>query len=117
MDSAMRELSPRPPARGGPAFLGGFAVIRGFPIQSIGPRVGSSSSYNDPTFGAVPERGVAFGGNMQAYYNLEIEFPIIESVGIKGVVFHDAGNAWNLEQGLCEPETRVGDEQVDPCGV
>jgi len=98
-------------------FLGGITDVRGFPIQSIGPRVGSPSSYNDPTFGTVPERGVAFGGNMQAYTNLEIEFPIIESVGIKGVVFTDAGNAWNMEQSLCEPAPRFDDEQIAPCGV
>ena len=32
--------------------------------------------------------------------NLELEFPIIEKVGIRGVVFTDAGNAWNLENAL-----------------
>ena len=32
------------------------------------------------------------------YQNLELEFPIIDKVGIRGVVFIDAGNAWNLEQ-------------------
>jgi outer membrane protein insertion porin family len=98
-------------------FLGGITDVRGFPIQSIGPRVGSPSTYNDPTFGTVPERGVAFGGNMQAYYNLEIEFPIIESVGIKGVVFTDAGNTWNMDQSLCQPKPRFDDDQIDPCGV
>jgi outer membrane protein insertion porin family len=39
---------------------------------------------------------------MQAYENLEFEFPIIDKVGIRGVVFFDAGNAWNLEQQFCK---------------
>ena len=54
---------------------------------------------------------------MRFYYNLEIEFPIIESVGIKGVIFQDAGNAWNLEKSLCRPAPLSGDGATDPCGV
>ena len=54
---------------------------------------------------------------MQFYYNLEIEFPIIESVGIKGVVFHDAGNSWNLEKTLCKPDPRDPDPAILPCEV
>ena len=98
-------------------FLGGITDLRGFPIQTVGPRLGTSGTYNDPNFQLVLDRGVGFGGNMQLYYNLEVEFPIIESVGIKGVVFQDAGNAWNLEDPLCEPAPRVNDDAIDPCGV
>lgn len=97
-------------------FLGGITDIRGFPIQSVGPRLGSPGTYNDPAFLLVPDRGIAIGGNMQFYYNLEIEFPIIESVGIKGVVFQDGGNAWNLEDTLCEPSPRIRDDATQPCG-
>lgn len=98
-------------------FLGGITDIRGFPIQSIGPRLGSPATYDSPDFGQVPDRGISIGGNMQFYYNLEVEFPIIESVGIKGVVFTDGGNAWNLENTLCEPFPRAGDDFTNPCGV
>jgi outer membrane protein insertion porin family len=98
-------------------FLGGITDIRGFPIQSVGPRLGSPATYNDPSFSLISDRGISVGGNMQFYYNLEIEFPIIESVGIKGVVFQDGGNAWNLEDTLCEPFPESGDEMTDPCGV
>ena len=34
--------------------------------------------------------------------NLELEFPIIDKVGIRGVVFFDAGNAWNTEDQFCK---------------
>jgi outer membrane protein insertion porin family len=33
---------------------------------------------------------------------LELEFPIVESVGVRGVHFTDAGNAWNLENNYCK---------------
>lgn len=98
-------------------FLGGIFDVRGFPIQSLGPRLGIPSSFNDPSFQEINPRGEPFGGNMELYYNLEIEFPIIESVGIKGVVFQDAGNTWNLEDTLCHPASELGDESVEPCGV
>jgi len=98
-------------------FLGGITDVRGFPIQSIGPRLSIPRMYSDPAFLGVSEIGIPFGGNMQLYYNLEIEFPIVESVGIKGVVFTDAGNAWNLEKSLCEPEPIRYTQTTDPCGV
>ncbi len=46
--------------------------------------------------------GANIGGNLEAYENLELEFPIIDKVGIRGVVFFDAGNAWNTEQQFCK---------------
>jgi outer membrane protein insertion porin family len=98
-------------------FLGGITDIRGFPIQTVGPRIGAPSTYNDPGFLAVGDLGIPIGGNMQFYYNFEIEFTIIESVGIKGVVFQDGGNAWNLERTLCKPEPLIPDAAVQPCGV
>ena len=48
------------------------------------------------------------GGNMQVMANAEIEFPIFEKVGIRGVVFTDAGNAFNLEDQYC---------RIQPVGV
>jgi outer membrane protein insertion porin family len=58
-----------------------------------------------------------FGGNAEFYYNFEIEFPIIESVGIKGVVFQDAGNTWNLEKSLCGPAPGSTDKAIQPCNT
>ena len=98
-------------------FLGGITDVRGFPLQSLGPRLSTASSYNNPAWLGLNERGQPFGGNMQLYYNLEVEFPIIEAVGIKGVVFQDAGNAWNLEDSLCGPDPLDGDPATKPCEV
>jgi outer membrane protein insertion porin family len=103
-------------------YLGGIFNVRGYRLQALGPRA-ALPSRTDPN--ASPRSsgngfpgGVAIGGNVQAYYNLEVEFPIVEAVGIFGVVFTDGGNAWNLENTLCQaPETADGDRTTDPCGV
>jgi len=96
-------------------FLGGITDVRGFDIQSLGPRIGIAGTFNDPTYQTVAPRGEPFGGNMELYYNMEIEFPLIESVGIKGVLFQDGGNAWNLEKSLCGPAPTANDPSIQPC--
>lgn len=96
-------------------FLGGITDVRGFTQQSIGPRTAqpsTASPYNAPSSAGIP-----FGGNMQFFYNLEIEFPILEAVGIRGVVFQDAGNAWNLERRLYDgPDVPGGDGKSSAAG-
>src|SRR5690606_11620149 len=42
----------------------------------------------------------SIGGNKQLIFNAEIEIPILTSLGIKGVVFIDAGNAFDNNQAL-----------------
>jgi outer membrane protein insertion porin family len=92
-----------PDAQGVPIFqryfLGGILDLRGFYLRSIGPRLPLTQSL-DPTSAPITN-GANIGGNLEAYENLELEFPIIDKVGIRGVVFFDAGNAWNTEQQFC----------------
>ena len=107
-------------------FLGGFNTIRGYFPRSISPvvRVGGL----DPT-----DRLVEFkiGGDKQLFGNVELEFPIFEQVGIRGVLFGDAGNAyapnknffflgddptfWPGEQ--CKDGDRFTEEQCLPLGL
>jgi outer membrane protein insertion porin family len=95
-------------------FLGGIFSVRGFPLNSLGPRVGIPSTY-DPNLSPF-DAGTSVGGNMQLYYNAEIEFPIVPQVGIRGVIFTDGGNAWNLDRYLCQaPPAPVQDPMADPC--
>ncbi len=95
-------------------FLGGIFNVRGFPFFSLGPRVGIPGT-TDPN-GNVADQGITIGGNMQAFYNIELEFPILSAVGIRGVVFTDGGNTWNTEQLLCQaPPGPLGDNTTDPC--
>jgi outer membrane protein insertion porin family len=81
-------------------FLGGILDVRGFYLRSIGPRLPLNTSL-DVNAPPIPN-GANIGGNLEAYENLELEFPIIDKVGIRGVIFLDAGNAWNLEQQFCQ---------------
>ncbi len=80
-------------------FLGGILDLRGFPLRSIGPRLPLKSAL-DPNSAPIAN-GANIGGNLMYYQNLELEFPIIEAVQIRGVIFTDLGNAWNLEQLYC----------------
>jgi outer membrane protein insertion porin family len=95
-------------------FLGGILDIRGFQLRSIGPRLPLNTAL-DPNSPPIPN-GANIGGNLEAYENLEFEFPIIDKVGIRGVVFFDAGNAWNTEQQFCAttPAPQF-DRVVSPC--
>jgi outer membrane protein insertion porin family len=74
-------------------FLGGILDVRGFQLRSIGPRL-PLNVVARPELAPIAN-GANIGGNLEAYENLELEFPIIDKVGIRGVVFFDAGNAWN----------------------
>ncbi len=97
-------------------FLGGILNVRGFPFFGLGPRAGVPA-VTDPNAG-VSDRGVVIGGNMQAFYNAELEFPIIEVAGIRGVIFTDGGNTWNTESVLCQvPPPAQGDDTTDPCRI
>jgi outer membrane protein insertion porin family len=71
--------------------VGGINTVRGYFLRSISPTVlVPSSSAPDAT--AVP---FGTGGDKQLIFNLELEFPIFEKVGIRGVLFSDAGNAYS----------------------
>jgi len=93
-------------------FLGGILDLRGFQFRSVGPRVRLQST-TDPMSSPILD-GANIGGNLMYYQNLELEFPIVETVGVRGVIFTDAGNAWNLEGNYCVAPGSVPDA-VDPC--
>jgi outer membrane protein insertion porin family len=94
-------------------FLGGIFDVRGFLYRSIGPRVGLTAS-TDPNSVPIPN-GAPIGGNMQYYQNLELEVPIVDAVGLRGVVFTDAGNAWNLESNYCKASQAIRYAAINPC--
>jgi outer membrane protein insertion porin family len=94
-------------------YLGGIFTVRGFPLNGLGPRLGVPQG-TDPN-AAIGDTGIPIGGNAQFYYNLELEFPIIPQVQIRGVLFTDGGNAWNLDGYLCLPQAPVQDPSSNPC--
>lgn len=94
------------------SFLGGILDLRGFRFRSVGPRVFVSSSL-DPNSSPM-RQGANIGGNLSYFQNLEVEFSLVESAGIRGVVFTDAGNAWNLEDRYCN-STESTYPETSPC--
>ncbi|MCA9597540.1 MAG: outer membrane protein assembly factor BamA [Myxococcales bacterium] len=95
-------------------FLGGILDVRGFRFRTIGPRIRLTRS-TDPNSAPILN-GANIGGNLMYFQNLELEFPIIDKVGIRGVLFTDAGNAWNLEDNYCQATGSQADYAVtSPC--
>ncbi|MCP4600568.1 MAG: outer membrane protein assembly factor BamA [Proteobacteria bacterium] len=93
---------------------GGIMDVRGYYPWSLGPRISIPNRF-DPNAEPVAY-GLNIGGNMKVTINTEIEFPIIEIVGIKGVVFFDAGNSFNLEDTWCQAGGGRGiNKFTDPC--
>jgi outer membrane protein insertion porin family len=81
-------------------YLGGINSVRGYRLLSISPsiRVGASP---DPSAATAD---FFTGGNKQVTLNLELEFPLFEKVGIKGVVFYDLGNTFKQGNFFSDPD-------------
>lgn len=80
------------PANGLPAselyYLGGIFSVRGYPIRTISPCELAAATADGPA------TCINVGGDRQIFVNVELEFPIFEKVGIRGVLFYDAGNVF-----------------------
>ncbi|MCB9728318.1 MAG: outer membrane protein assembly factor BamA [Deltaproteobacteria bacterium] len=69
-------------------FVGGIFTVRGFERNSIGQKLYIA---DNPDEGLRP---FSFGGTKELILNAELEIPIFLELGIRGVLFFDAGNAW-----------------------
>jgi outer membrane protein insertion porin family len=80
-------------------YLGGINSVRGYQMRSLSPElmVGGEA---DPT---ASLRTFTVGGNKQAYFNFELEFPIFDKVGIRGVLFYDMGNVFAQGEQFFKP--------------
>lgn len=64
-------------------FVGGINTVRGFDPRSLGSR---------------DINGDIIGGDAELIFNVEYLFPLIKEAGLRGVVFFDAGNAYNINK-------------------
>ncbi len=96
-------------------FPGGINSLRGFEVRSLGPRVivdsqGKGSNdhcpFGDGQCARLVNRDV-IGGSQQLVFNNELTFPIVQALGLKGVVFFDAGNAFLASEGIAFEEMRM----------
>ncbi|MCH2108264.1 MAG: outer membrane protein assembly factor BamA [Polyangiaceae bacterium] len=98
-------------------FLGGILDLRGYRFRTVGPRMPLTQT-TDPNSRPIAN-GANIGGNLMYYQNLEFEFPIFGELGLKGVIFTDLGNAWNLEGNYCDAAGGAASDPryqaVSPC--
>ncbi len=66
-------------------FPGGINSVRGFEDRSLGPR---------------DSQGDLVGGSKQGILNVELIFPILERMGLRGVAFFDMGEAFRHDQSI-----------------
>jgi outer membrane protein insertion porin family len=66
-------------------FPGGINSVRGFKNRTLGPK---------------DERGNEYGGSKQLVNNVELIFPLINSAGLKGVVFYDIGQSFDDDESI-----------------
>lgn len=73
-------------------YVGGMYSVRGYTLRSISPFLDVARSGIDPS----SDLDIFYsGGNKELIFNFELEFPIIQQAGIRGVFFFDAGNAYS----------------------
>ncbi len=96
-------------------FPGGINSLRGFEVRSLGPRVSvyeqgegidDQCPYGAGNCGRLLQRDV-IGGSQQLIFNNELIFPIVQSLGVKGVFFSDIGNAFLASEGIAFADMRV----------
>ena len=65
-------------------YLGGMNSIRGFDSASISP--------------VDPLTGDKIGGDKMWFANIEYIFPLIKDMGMDGLIFHDLGNVYDVDE-------------------
>jgi outer membrane protein insertion porin family len=66
-------------------FPGGLNSVRGYRNRTLGP---------------TDINGQEYGGNKQLINNVEVIFPLVNSAGLRGVVFYDVGQAYDDNQAI-----------------
>lgn len=84
-------------------FVGGIFDVRGFQRNSLGPRI-KVAGLREP---GTSLNDFTVGGNKELIFNVELEIPILAEVGIRGVLFFDAGNAYDDDENIDVTQLRT----------
>ncbi len=91
-------------------FAGGPETVRGFERFSLGPVQRVPATHDDPAGGLETFRR---GGNKKLILTAEVEFPILAAAQLRGVLFADAGNAFDDGQALTlRPDLFASDDEL-----
>jgi len=81
-----------------PGGVAGAYDVRGYQLYSLGPLVTLFNSAGQP----ISVQNI--GGSKMLILSNEITFPILSGLGIRGVIFSDAGQSYTLQQSM-NPES------------
>jgi outer membrane protein insertion porin family len=76
-------------------YLGGISTLRGYGGRTVSPFRANTVVTTDVN--GIKTTSIArayIGGDTEAIGNLELVFPLLKEAGLKGVLFFDAGNAY-----------------------
>jgi len=76
-------------------YLGGIFSLRGYKARTVSP---INDQLRSDKFGNNSTEKIYLGGNKEAFGNIELTFPLLQEVGIKGVAFFDYGNSYGENQ-------------------
>lgn len=84
-------------------YVGGINTVRGLGFGEAGPR---------------DDKGAVIGGTKELIFNAEYIFPIVSAIKLKGLVFADAGNSYDLNErmGTLRYTTGFGFRWISPVG-
>ncbi|MCB0333959.1 MAG: BamA/TamA family outer membrane protein, partial [Bdellovibrionales bacterium] len=69
--------------------------------------INSLRGFESRTIGHTDADGNEYGGSKQLVNNFELIFPLINSAGLKGVVFYDAGEAFDDHESITLSDLRL----------
>lgn len=77
-------------------YLGGINTIRGYNGRTVSPYVATNVVSTDINgISSVMPVITYVGGDTETFFNIDYSFPLLKDAGLKGVLFFDAGNAYD----------------------